>query len=229
MQHSLPILSGRLLRAEQGGHEKHEEKDPNSKWHEAAIILRCRLVWQENVYLSQRVVRPASSQAHELWASPRERSNALGANARSLIFIRMNRQTDPEGVFSKTRKRTNSLLWLFEPLEPDPRFVCQKFFFFDAAYLEGRLYLALVDREEPWNGLMVCTSREHHASLQADFSQLIPHSVLGKWLYLSQFHPDFESVAPELIMLAKKRDRRLGVEAEKRKRPASKITRKRLS
>jgi hypothetical protein len=181
-------------------------------------------------HLSQsEVIRPASSPAHELLTNPGERSNAWGANARSLIFIGMNRQADPEGVFPKRRKRTNSPLWLIEPLEDDPRFVCQKFFFFDAAYLEGRLYLALVDREEPWSGLMVCTSREHHASLQADFSQLIPHAVLGKWLYLSQCHPDFESVAPELVMLAKKRDRRMGVEAEKRKRPARKTTKKRLS
>src|SRR5271170_2603961 len=132
-------------------------------------------------------------------------------------------------IFPKKAKRPNALLWLYEPLEKDPRFVRQKFFFLDAAYLEGRLYLALVDREEPWSGLMVCTSREHHASLQADFPQLTPHAVLGKWLYVSQSHPDFESVVPELVMLARKRDRRLGVEAERRKRSAKKITKKRTN
>jgi len=136
---------------------------------------------------------------------------------------------DRNDLFPKNKKRTNSLLWLFEPLEEDARYIRQKFFFLDAAYLEGRLYLALVDREEPWSGLMVCTSREHHASLQADFPQLTPHAVLGKWLYVSQSHPDFESVVPELVMLARKRDRRLGVEAERRKRSAKKITKKRTN
>jgi hypothetical protein len=127
---------------------------------------------------------------------------------------------------AKPEKKANSLLWLFEPLEEEPRFVRQKFFFLDAAYLGGRLYLALVDREEPWSGLLVCTSREHHVSLQADFSQLTSHSVLGKWLYLSQSHVDFESVAPELVILAKRRDPRLGVETGTRKRDAGKTRKK---
>lgn len=134
---------------------------------------------------------------------------------------------DQKGLFPKNKKGTNSLLWLFEPLEEDTRFIRQKFFFLDAAYLDGRLHLALVDREEPWSGLMVCTSREHHASLQADFPQLTPHAVLGKWLYLSQLHPDFESVVPELVALARKRDLRLGVEPERRRRLAKKIAKKR--
>ncbi len=130
-------------------------------------------------------------------------------------------------IFPKKAKRPNALLWLYEPLEKDPRFVRQKFFFLDAAYLEGRLYLALVDREEPWNGLMVCTWREHHASLQAEFPQLAPHAILGKWLYLSQSHADFESVAPELVVLAEERDARLGIEPTKRKRGAGKTAKKR--
>ena len=137
------------------------------------------------------------------------------------LTLTMKLQKDRKDLFPK-KKRSNSLLWLFEPLVEDPRFVCQKFFVFDAAYLDGWLYLALVDREEPWSGLMVCTSREQHASLQIDFPQLTPHKVLGKWLYLSQSHPDFESVASELVNLAGKRDQRLGVEPEKRERRARK-------
>jgi hypothetical protein len=139
----------------------------------------------------------------------------------------MKRQTDRQQIFPRKATRVNSLLWLYEPLEKDPRFVRQNFFFMDAAYLEGRLYLALVDREEPWSGLMVCTWREHHVSLRAAFPQLAPHVILGKWLYLSQSRADFESVAPELVMLAENRDPRLGIEPSKRKRSTGKAGKKR--
>jgi hypothetical protein len=112
----------------------------------------------------------------------------------------------------KTRvKPRNPLLWVFEALEDDPRFVRRKLFSFDAAYLDGRLYLAVAGGDEPWNGLLVCTAREHHASLLRQFPQLISHEVLGKWLYISQAHGEFESVALDLAMLARRRDPRLGV------------------
>jgi hypothetical protein len=87
-------------------------------------------------------------------------------------------------------KAKNPLLWVFESLEEDPRFVLRKLFSFDAAYLDGRLYLAVAGGKEPWNGMMVCTSREHHASIRSQFPQLVSHEVLGKWLYLSQSHPE---------------------------------------
>jgi hypothetical protein len=82
----------------------------------------------------------------------------------------------------------------------------------EAAYLDGRLVLGLMEGKEPWNGLMVCTSRERQAALRAQFPQLKPHPVLGKWLYLSVRHAEFESVAPELVELARRRDARVGIE-----------------
>jgi hypothetical protein len=112
-------------------------------------------------------------------------------------------------------KAKNSLLWLFEPLEEDARFVQKKFFSFDAAYLDGRLYLALANGKEPWNGLLVCTAREHHAAIRDEFPQLVSHKVLGKWLYLPVSHPEFESIATELVDMARKRDSRLGVESQR--------------
>ena len=60
-----------------------------------------------------------------------------------------------------------------------------------AVYLFGRLVLVLASNEEPWNGLLVCTSREFHSTLTEDYPTLQPHPVLGKWLYLSQVHDDF--------------------------------------
>jgi hypothetical protein len=116
-------------------------------------------------------------------------------------------------------KPKSSLLWIFEALEDDPRFVQRKLFSFDAAYLDGRLYLAVAEGRDPWNGLLVCTSREHHATIRNDYPQLVPHKVLGKWLHLSLSHPEFETIALDLVAMARKRDPRLGVESQPRKRP----------
>ena len=115
-------------------------------------------------------------------------------------------------------QRKNPLLWLYEPLEDDPRFERRKLFSTDAAYLDGKIYFALSDGPEPWGGLLICTSRDRHAALIADFPQLKPHAVLGKWLHFSQFHPDFETIAPELISLALDRDPRLGVVTARRRK-----------
>jgi hypothetical protein len=59
---------------------------------------------------------------------------------------------------------------------------------------------------------MICTSREHHATLKAQFPQLKPHKVLGKWLYISMSQPEFESTAGQIVLLARKRDPRLGTD-----------------
>ena len=115
-------------------------------------------------------------------------------------------------------KPKNPLLWIFEPLEDDPGFFLRKLFSFDAAHLDNRLYLAVYGGKEPWNGLLVCTSREHHASIRAQYPQLVSHEVLGKWLYISQAHSEFESVAVDLAMMVRRRDPRLGVVSKARMR-----------
>ena len=115
-------------------------------------------------------------------------------------------------------KKKNSLLWLFEPIESDPGFFQRKLFSFDAAYLDNRLYVAVKDGNEPWDGLLVCTATQHHAALCSEFPQLTPHPVVGKWLYVSQSHPEFESIAPEILSLVLHRDPRLGVETSTRRR-----------
>lgn len=87
-----------------------------------------------------------------------------------------------------------------------------------AAYLDGKLYLAVADGKEPWNGLMVCSSHEHHAAILSEYPQLVSHPVLGKWLYLSRSHPEFEGLATELAEQARRRDPRLGVKPQQKKR-----------
>ena len=59
-------------------------------------------------------------------------------------------------------------------------------------------YLVLAAKEEPWNGLLVCTSREFHAALIRDYPALQPHPVLPKWLYLAQACDGFEETAERL-------------------------------
>jgi hypothetical protein len=106
----------------------------------------------------------------------------------------------------------NSLSWVLEALERDPTFVHKRMFSADAAYIDGRLCLTAGDRDEPWNGLLVCTSQAHHASLIDTMPALRPHPVLGKWLYVSQADPAFESIVEQATALVLARDPRIGVE-----------------
>jgi len=109
--------------------------------------------------------------------------------------------------------------WLWEPLEGDPGFLIRSMFSGKAVYLDGRMMLYFCAREEPWRGVCVCTEREHHASLMAEFPSLAPHKVLPKWLYLAEAEDCFERVAEKLVGLARRRDTRMGV-AGKARRPA---------
>ena len=124
----------------------------------------------------------------------------------------MRKSPDPFAPPRKQRAvRQNSLLWILDPLEQDASYVRRKMFGCDAAYLDDMLYLVVADRDEPWNGVMVCTSRERQAALMADIPSLNPHPELGKWLYLPQTDESFEAIAAQLVELALARDPRLGV------------------
>jgi hypothetical protein len=117
-------------------------------------------------------------------------------------------------------KRPHPLQWILEPLETEPSFFQKHMFGCQAAYLHGRLALLLAAHEEPWNGLLVCTSHEFQASLIRDYPALQPHPVLPKWLYLAQASDGFEETAEQLAQQARRNDPRIGVEpaASKRKR-----------
>jgi hypothetical protein len=118
-------------------------------------------------------------------------------------------------------KRVHPYAWLWEPLESDPGFVLASMFGTRVAYLDGKLMLCFAARgEEPWRGIMVCTEHAHRESLAASFPVLAPHPVLGKWLYLPEAADAFETVAGQLVELARRRDPRIGVApgAKKRRR-----------
>jgi hypothetical protein len=120
----------------------------------------------------------------------------------------------------KSKPKSDAPLWIFEPLLDDAGFVQSRMFGIDTAYLDGKIYLAVGGKQEPWNGLMLCTSREHHAKLLERYPQLQVHPVLGKWLYLSQKHSEFERVALEVAEMTRRRDPLLGVEPKPRRRAA---------
>jgi hypothetical protein len=112
----------------------------------------------------------------------------------------------------------NSLIWIFDAFERDPTYISKRMFGSDAAYIDGLLCLIAADRDKPWNGLLVCTSHERHAALIDAIPALRPHPVLGKWLYIPQDDPAFETAAGQLTALVLARDPRVGVEPKPRAR-----------
>lgn len=128
--------------------------------------------------------------------------------------------TKTESIFEITKgvRSNNSLVWIFEKFEHESSYIHTKMFGCEAAYIDGMLCLVVADKDEPWNGLLICTSKEHHAALIEEMPALHPHAVLGKWLYISQNDPVFEDVAERITTLVLARDSRVGVEPKSRRR-----------
>jgi len=114
-------------------------------------------------------------------------------------------------------KKIHALQWIFEPLEARPDFLQKKMFGCQAGYLGDRMVLVLADQEEPWNGMLLPTSREFHESIQKEFPNLKSHPVLGKWLYLSQSALEFEEVVLKVSEYILSEDPRFGVDPKPKK------------
>lgn len=121
----------------------------------------------------------------------------------------------------KTKKKPNPLLWVLEPLMELPSYLEKPMFGCTAAYLHGRLCLVLASGDEPWNGILIPTGREHHNGIREEFPQTIQHPVLKKWLYLPEASEEFEAVSSDIVEAVRRNDRRFGVEPQERK-PAMK-------
>lgn len=92
-----------------------------------------------------------------------------------------------------------------------------------AAYCRDRLVMVLVENPgeqdyrgkcygfDIWDGILLPTEKNHHASLMKEFPDLKPHPVLGKWLYLPAAAEDFETTARTLAESIAQDDPRLGV------------------
>ena len=121
---------------------------------------------------------------------------------------------------SSTKKKTkrNPLQWVVESIMDEPSYLQKSMFGCQACYLHGRLVLLLASGAEPWNGLLIPTDHPFHESIKQDFSTVVQHPVLKKWLYLPENSEDFETVASDIVEIISINDRRFGVEPKARVR-----------
>ena len=119
-------------------------------------------------------------------------------------------------------KPEHPLQWLAEPLQDESTFQLKAWFGGRSIMLRGQHQLVLTTQGEPWQGVLVCTSREHHESLRAEFPMLVVHPILGKWLYLSEEVESFERDARRLVRAVRAGDARLGISPSPRKKRARK-------
>ena len=79
------------------------------------------------------------------------------------------------------------------------------------------MVLVLCQGDEPWNGLLIPTDHQFHQDIIQDFSGVVQHPVLKKWLYLPENQEDFESTAMDLVEAIRLGDMRIGIEPKERK------------
>lgn len=135
----------------------------------------------------------------------------------------MKKQLKTEDAFRPRKgKAEHPLHWLVECLEGEPTFELKSWFGGRTVTWHGRHYLVLMAQGEPWQGVLVATSHEHHASLRAEFPALGPHPVLRKWLYLPEAAGTFERDARRLVQCVRACDPRLGILPSPRKKRRTK-------
>lgn len=124
---------------------------------------------------------------------------------------------------AKKKPKHQALRWILEPLLDQPSYLERPMFGCLAGYLHGRLVLVLASGAEPWKGVLIPTERQFHQAIQDQFSAVVQHPVLKKWLYLSESSEDFESVAADIVEAVLRNDPRFGVE------PGARSSRKKQS
>lgn len=130
------------------------------------------------------------------------------------------RRTDALADEARSRERLFRHRYgeLVEAIADDESFVTRITFGCLSCYLHGRLKIVLAEGEPPWDGVLVPTASEHHASLRRSLPALRRHPVLGKWLHLAPGVDSFEDDARALATLALADDPRVGVEPRPRRR-----------
>ena len=105
--------------------------------------------------------------------------------------------------------------WILDAFAGSPTFFTKRMFGGLAAYVHERQMLVLVEPTKTgrwtWHGVLVCTNREHQASIRTDFPALIPHDILRKWLYIDSTHQDFESTMEAIAKRMARNDQRFGI------------------
>ncbi len=132
------------------------------------------------------------------------------------------RRTDAIADDARSRERLVRHRYgeLIEAIADDDSFVTRITFGCLSCYLHGRLKIVLADGDPPWDGVLLPTAAEHHASLRRALPALRQHPVLGKWLHLAAGVDSFEDDARTLATLALADDPRIGVEPRPRRRRA---------
>lgn len=116
----------------------------------------------------------------------------------------------------KKLKKQHPLLWVVDSLMEEPSYLEKSMFGCLAIYLHGKLMLVLASGEEPWDGLLVPTGHQFHDAIQKEFSDVVQHSILKKWLYLPEATEYFETVASDIVEAVRMNDQRFGVEPKER-------------
>lgn len=94
-----------------------------------------------------------------------------------------------------------------------------------AVYVEDKIVLILRDKRAPAadNGVWLCTTEEHHASLRREFPNMRSIQVFGKevtgWQVLAAEAPDFEEAAIHACELVIAKDPRIGKVPKSRRGP----------
>jgi hypothetical protein len=123
---------------------------------------------------------------------------------------------------SKKKAKDHPLLWVVESLLEEPSYITKPMFGCLGIYLYGRLMLVLASGEEPWNGLLIPTEYQFHDVIVKEFSDVVQHAVLKKWLYLPEATEDFEAIASDIVEAVRMNDQRFGVEPQERVSPKKK-------
>jgi len=108
--------------------------------------------------------------------------------------------------------------WLVEPLWARDDFSVRRTFGCWSFYLGEKNVLLYVPAEDTDDeGILVPTSPEFHASLIAEFPNLVQHDFLKKWLCVSASDENYEATAEGIVRLILKEDPRVGVQGSIRK------------
>jgi len=120
-------------------------------------------------------------------------------------------------------KKGFTLTWALEPFDQHVSFYTKRMFGGLAVYVHGRMVIVLTesagDRDyrgkrydiDLWDGILLPVERQVHPSLMKEFSSLLSHPVLSKWLYLPQTADDFEDAAMEITQGIAQNDIRYGI------------------
>lgn len=120
-------------------------------------------------------------------------------------------------------KSLDELQWIEELL---PESFNRRAMFGGFAYYDGP-FLKLIMFEngsDKWNGCMFPAEKEHHEKLLNQFSFLVNHSVLPKWLFLSLNDENFEEHAKKVVRDLSRPQSLWGTIPDKKKKAEQKAT-----